>query len=336
MNTYIPEGYKSLLGVYDTQKAIGLLKRLFEDQLAAKLNLFRVSAPLFLEEASGLNDNLNGYERPVLFDIPQAGKEAQVVQSLAKWKRMALHRYDFYPGKGLYTDMNAIRRDEDVLDNLHSVYVDQWDWEKVIERRDRNVAYLEQTVRAIVGAVVETNDALQIAFPSLHTKLDREVFFVTTQELEDRWPDYTPKQREDAICKEHHTVFLMQIGDDLKRSGKPHDGRAPDYDDWDLNGDLLFWNDPLQCSYELSSMGIRVSPESMDKQLTMAGCDDRRTLPFHKAVLAGELPYTIGGGIGQSRLCMLLLGSVHIGEVQASVWDKATREACAKAGIPLL
>ena len=206
MNTYIPEGYKSLLGVYDTQKAIGLLKRLFEDQLAANLNLFRVSAPLFLEESSGLNDNLNGYERPVSFDILQTGKEAQVVQSLAKWKRMALYRYDFYPGKGLYTDMNAIRRDEDVLDNLHSVYVDQWDWEKVIERRDRNVAYLEQTVRAIVGAVVETNDALQIAFPSLHTKLDREVFFVTTQELEDRWPDYTPKQREDAICKEQKRV----------------------------------------------------------------------------------------------------------------------------------
>ena len=336
MNTYIPEGYKSLLGVYDTQKAIGLLKRLFEDQLAANLNLFRVSAPLFLEESSGLNDNLNGYERPVSFDILQTGKEAQVVQSLAKWKRMALYRYDFYPGKGLYTDMNAIRRDEDVLDNLHSVYVDQWDWEKVIERRDRNVAYLEQTVRAIVGAVVETNDALQIAFPSLHTKLDRELFFVTNQELEDRWPDYTPKQREDAICKEHHTVFLMQIGDDLKRSGKPHDGRAPDYDDWDLNGDLLFWNEPLQCSYELSSMGIRVSPESMDRQLTAAGCDDRRELPFHKAVLNGELPYTIGGGIGQSRLCMLLLGSAHIGEVQASVWDEATRTACAKAGIPLL
>ena len=197
-------------------------------------------------------------------------------------------------------------------------------------------SYPEQTVRAIVGAVVETNDALQIAFPSLHTKLERDVYFVTTQELEDRWPDYTPRQREDAICKEHHTVFLMQIGDDLKRSGKPHDGRAPDYDDWDLNGDLLFWNDPLQCSYELSSMGIRVSPESMDKQLTMAGCNDRRELPFHKAVLNGELPYSIGGGIGQSRLCMLLLGSAHIGEVQASVWDKDTREACAKAGIPLL
>ena len=336
MNTYIPEGYKSLLGVYDTQKAIGLLKRLFEDQLAANLNLFRVSAPLFLEESSGLNDNLNGYERPVSFDILQTGKEAQVVQSLAKWKRMALYRYDFYPGKGLYTDMNAIRRDEDVLDNLHSVYVDQWDWEKVIERRDRNVAYLEQTVRAIVGAVVETNDALQIAFPSLHTKLDREVFFVTTQELEDRWPDYTPKQREDAICKEHHTVFLMQIGDDLKRSGKPHDGRAPDYDDWSLNGDILMYNPVLDRAFEISSMGIRVDEAAMDYQLHKRGCDDRRELPFHKMLLAGQLPLTIGGGIGQSRLCMLMIGTCHIGEVQASLWDKETMEACEKAGVMIL
>ena len=331
----IPAGYKTPLSTYEMQRAIEFIKSNFQVNLGQALNLRRVSAPLFVDENSGLNDNLNGVERPVSFDIPDVGAQAQVVHSLAKWKRLALKRYDFKPGKGLFTDMNAIRRDEEV-DNLHSVYVDQWDWEKVIERRDRTVDFLEQTVRAIVGAVVETNDALQIAFPSLHTVLDREVYFVTTQELEDRWPDYTPKQREDAICKEHHTVFLMQIGDDLHRSGKPHDGRAPDYDDWDLNGDLLFWNDPLQCSYELSSMGIRVSPESMDRQLTMAGCDDRRSLPFHKAVLAGELPYTIGGGIGQSRLCMLLLGSVHIGEVQASVWDKATREACAKAGIPLL
>ena len=336
MNTYIPEGYKSLLGVYDTQKAIGLLKRLFEDQLAAKLNLFRVSAPLFLEGASGLNDNLNGYERPVLFDIPQAGKEAQVVQSLAKWKRMALYRYDFYPGKGLYTDMNAIRRDEDVLDNLHSVYVDQWDWEKVIERRDRNVAYLEQTVRAIVGAVVETNDALQIAFPSLHTKLDREVYFVTTQELEDRWPDKTPREREDAICKEHHTVFLMQIGDDLKGSGKPHDGRAPDYDDWALNGDILMWNDVLQRGFEISSMGIRVDEISMRYQLKKRGCEERSKLPFHKMLLEGQLPLTIGGGIGQSRLCMYLLRKAHIGEIQSSIWPETMRTECRAAGIDLV
>ena len=335
MNTYIPEGYKSLLGVYDTQKAIGLLKRLFEDQLAAKLNLFRVSAPLFLEEASGLNDNLNGYERPVLFDIPQAGKEAQVVQSLAKWKRMALHRYDFYPGKGLYTDMNAIRRDEDVLDNLHSVYVDQWDWEKVIDAGDRNVSYLKRTVRDIVGAIVETNDALGIAFPSLHTKLSRDVFFITTQELEDKYPDLTPKQREDAICREHGTVFLMQIGLTL-HSGIKHDGRAPDYDDWTLNGDLLFWNDVLGRAFEISSMGIRVSPESLDHQLTVSGCDDRRELPFHKMLLAGELPLTMGGGIGQSRLCMLMIGTAHIGEVQVSLWDDDTLKTCADAGILLL
>ena len=231
--------------------------------------------------------------------------------------------------------MNAIRRDEEV-DNLHSVYVDQWDWEKVIERRDRNVAYLEQTVRAIVGAVVETNDALQIAFPSLHTVLERDVYFVTTQELEDRWPDYTPKQREDAICREHHTVFLMQIGDDLKRSGKPHDGRAPDYDDWSLNGDILIYNPVLDISFEISSMGIRVDEAAMDYQLHKRGCDDRRDLPFHKMLLNGELPLTIGGGIGQSRLCMLMIGTCHIGEVQASLWDEGTLTACEKSGVMIL
>ena len=331
----IPQGYKAPLPNYELQRAIAFIKESFQTNLSNALNLRRVSAPLFVASDSGLNDNLNGVERPVSFDIPGVGKDAEVVHSLAKWKRLALKRYGFHVGKGLYTDMNAIRRDEDDLDNIHSVYVDQWDWEKIISREDRNEAYLKATVRAIVAAVCETSDALNVAFPSLRVKLDREVYFVTTQELEDRWPDKTPKEREHAICAEHHTVFLMQIGGKL-RSGEKHDGRAPDYDDWDLNGDLLFWNDPLQCSYELSSMGIRVSPESMDKQLTMAGCDDRRALPFHKAVLNGELPYSIGGGIGQSRLCMLLLGSAHIGEVQASVWDAATREACAKAGIPLL
>ena len=331
----IPANYKPALNLYDTQRAIGTVKRLFADTLCATLNLYRVSAPLFLEASTGLNDDLNGVERKVTFDIKDSGTEAQVVQSLAKWKRQALKDYDFRVGKGLYCDMNAIRRDEE-LDNLHSVYVDQWDWEKVIERRDRNVAYLEQTVRAIVGAVVETNDALQIAFPSLHTKLDREVFFVTTQELEDRWPDYTPKQREDAICKEHHTVFLMQIGDDLKRSGKPHDGRAPDYDDWSLNGDILMYNPVLDRAFEISSMGIRVDEAAMDYQLHKRGCDDRRELPFHKMLLAGQLPLTIGGGIGQSRLCMLMIGTCHIGEVQASLWDKETMEACEKAGVMIL
>ena len=258
-----------------------------------------------------------------------------MVHSLAKWKRLALKRYDFKPGKGLFTDMNAIRRDEEV-DNLHSVYVDQWDWEKVIERQDRNEQFLRQTVRAIVGAVVETNDALQIAFPSLHTVLDREVYFVTTQELEDRWPDYTPKERENAICREHHTVFLMQIGDDLKRSGKPHDGRAPDYDDWSLNGDIIMYNPVLDSVFEISSMGIRVDEASMDYQLHKRGCDDRRELPFHKMLLSGQLPLTIGGGIGQSRLCMLMIGTCHIGEVQASLWDKATVDGCAAHGVMLL
>ena len=327
----IPAGYKTPLSTYEMQRAIEFIKSNFQVNLGQALNLRRVSAPLFVEENSGLNDNLNGVERPVSFDIPDVGAQGQVVHSLAKWKRLALKRYDFKPGKGLFTDMNAIRRDEEV-DNLHSVYVDQWDWEKVIERRDRNVAYLEQTVRAIVGAVVETNDALQIAFPSLHTKLDREVFFVTTQELEDRWPDYTPKQREDAICKEHHTVFLMQIGDDLKRSGKPHDGRAPDYDDWSLNGDILMYNPVLDRAFEISSMGIRVDEAAMDYQLHKRGCDDRRELPFHKMLLAGQLPLTIGGGIGQSRLCMLMIGTCHIGEVQASLWDRETMEACENAG----
>ena len=337
MNTYIPEGYKSLLGVYDTQKAIGLLKRLFEDQLAANLNLFRVSAPLFLEESSGLNDNLNGYERPVSFDILQTGREAQVVQSLAKWKRMALHRYDFYPGKGLYTDMNAIRRDEDVLDNLHSVYVDQWDWEKVIERRDRNLDYLKSTVMDIVAAVCETQRTMRAIYPQLQVlpELERQVTFITAQELEDRYPDLTPKEREHAFVREHHTTFIIGIGGAL-RSGKPHDGRAPDYDDWDLNGDILMWNPVLQCAFEISSMGIRVDESSLDRQLTLAGCDDRRSLPFHKMLLSGELPLTMGGGIGQSRLCMLMIGACHIGEVQSSIWDRATTDACRDAGILLL
>ena len=334
MSTYIPENYKSLLTIYDTQKAISLLKRLFEENLGAKLNLYRVSAPLFVDEKSGLNDDLNGYERPVSFDIPDVGAEAQVVHSLAKWKRLALKRYQFNVGKGLFTDMNAIRRDEEV-DNLHSVYVDQWDWEKVIAREDRTVDYLKRTVRDIVGAVCETNDALGIAFPSLHTKLDREVFFITTQELEDMYPDKTPKERENAILREHHTVFLMQIGGMLK-SGQKHDGRAPDYDDWALNGDILMWNPVLECAFEISSMGIRVDEESMARQLKLAGCEERRELPFHKMLLNGELPLTMGGGIGQSRLCMLMIGTCHIGEVQSSLWDEATQTACRDAGILLL
>ena len=245
-----------------------------------------------------------------------------------------MKRYDFNVGKGLVTDMNAIRRDEEV-DNIHSVYVDQWDWEKVISRETRTVEYLKETVRAIVGAVCETNDALGVAFPSLHTKIERDVYFLTTQELEDRYPDLTPKERENALLKEHHTVFLMQIGKTLK-SGIKHDGRAPDYDDWELNGDILVWNDVLGQAFEISSMGIRVDEESLARQLKLAGCEERRDLPFHKMLLAGQLPLTMGGGIGQSRLCMLMIGTCHIGEVQASLWDKETAAACEKAGVMLL
>lgn len=337
MEVMIPEGYKSILSVYDTQKAISLLKRLFEDRLGALLNLYRVSAPLFVESNSGLNDNLNGYERPVTFDILRSDSTAQVVQSLAKWKRVALKRYGFFPGKGLYTDMDAIRRDEDELDNLHSIYVDQWDWEKVILPENRNVDYLKLTVMDIVRALCDTQDTMQAIYPQLQSlgKLERNVTFVTSQELEDLYPDMTGKQRENAFVKEHKTVFIMGIGGKLK-SGKPHDGRAPDYDDWTLNGDIMFWYEPLQCAMEISSMGIRVDPDSLDRQLKLAGCDDRRGLPYHKLLLGGELPLTIGGGIGQSRVSMLLLGKAHIGEVQASIWDKKTIDVCEKAGVMLL
>lgn len=335
LQTVIPQGYAPCLNLYDTQKAIGLLKRLFEDTLGGALHLRRVSAPLFVEASTGLNDDLNGVERAVSFDIPDAGRDAQVVHSLAKWKRMALYRYQFSVGEGLYTDMNAIRRDEEDLDNIHSVYVDQWDWEKIISREERNEAYLKSTVRSIVSAVCETSEALNVAFPSLRVKLDREVYFVTTQELEDRWPDKTPKEREHAICAEHHSVFLMQIGCKLK-SGQKHDGRAPDYDDWALNGDILMWNPVLERSFEISSMGIRVDEESMARQLKLAECEERAELPFHKMLLNGELPLTIGGGIGQSRLCMLMIGTCHIGEVQASLWDDETVAKCEAAGITLL
>ena len=334
--TYIPEHYAPLLNLYDTQKAIGLLKRVFEDTLCGSLHLRRVSAPLFVEASSGLNDDLNGVERPVSFDIPAAGRDAQVVHSLAKWKRMALHRYQFSVGEGLYTDMNAIRRDEQP-DNLHSVYVDQWDWEKVLAPRDRNLEYLQRTVSTIVDAICQTQTTIRAMFPQLSPLpgISREISFVTTQELEDRFPALTPKEREDAWVKDHPTTFLMQIGGALK-SGSPHDGRAPDYDDWTLNGDILVWNTVLGRAFELSSMGIRVDPAALDRQLSLAGCDDRRTLPFHKSLLAGELPLTVGGGIGQSRLCMQLLGKAHIGEVQASVWDEETIRVCQEAGVILL
>ena len=337
MKTVIPEGYKSILSIYDTQKAISLLKRLFEDRLGALLNLYRVSAPLFVEESSGLNDNLNGVERPVGFDILRSDKHAEVVQSLAKWKRLALKRYGFYPSKGLYTDMNAIRRDEDELDNLHWVYVDQWDWEKVILPENRNLDYLKSTVMDIVEAICDTQDTMQAIYPQLQClgKLERRVSFVTSQQLEDAYPELTPKQRENAYLKEHKTAFIIGIGGALK-SGQKHDGRAPDYDDWALNGDIMFWDDVLGCAMEVSSMGIRVDPTSLDRQLSIAGCDERRELPYHKMLLAGELPLTIGGGIGQSRLSMLLLGKAHIGEVQASIWDEYTEKVCSETGVTLL
>ncbi len=332
--TVLPERYQPALGLYETQKAIGLIKNIFQVKLCAALHLKRVTAPLFVDPATGLNDDLNGVERPVGFDIPAVGIEGQVVHSLAKWKRLALHDYNFFVGNGLVADMNAIRRDEE-LDNLHSIYVDQWDWEKVIDESTRNEAYLKDTVRRIVSAICGTLDELKWQFSSLDTDLCRDVFFITAQELEDMYPQLTPKEREGIITKKHKTVFIQQIGGKLK-SGKPHDGRAPDYDDWSLNGDLLFWHEPLQCALEISSMGIRVDPESLDRQLALAGCDNRRELPFHKMLLNGELPLTIGGGIGQSRLCMLLLGKAHIGEVQASLWDEETKRLCKEAGIVLL
>ena len=328
MKYAIPENYVSYLSIYDTQKAISLLKRLFEDRLGALLNLQRVSAPLFVDEASGLNDNLNGYERPVSFDILRSPHRAEIVQSLAKWKRLALKRYGFYPGKGIVADMDAVRRDEDELDALHSVYVDQWDW---------NLDYLKSTVMDIVTAICDTQETMQAIYPQLQAlgKLSRRVNFVTAQELEDLYPDFTPKERENAYVREHPTTFIIGIGAPL-RSGRPHDGRAPDYDDWALNGDLLFWYEPLGCAMEISSMGIRVDPRSLDHQLHASGCDERRKLPYHQMLLRGELPLTIGGGIGQSRVSMLLLGKAHIGEVQASIWDEETVRECEDAGIVLL
>ncbi len=331
---YIPQGYKPQLDRYDTQRAIAYIKETFQEEFASALNLKRVSAPLFVTESSGLNDNLSGKERPVSFDVPSVGTNAQIVHSLAKWKRLALKKYDFTVGNGLYTDMNAIRRDEE-LDNLHSIYVDQWDWEKVITEESRSLDYLKLTVSAIVKAICDTNDRLRVRYPNLTSKLKSEVSFVTTQELEDMYPQMSASERENTYVKEHKTAFIMQIGGALK-SGKPHDNRAPDYDDWNLNGDIFFWNETLERAIEISSMGIRVDAYSLDKQLTLADCDYRRKLDFHRMLLNHELPLTIGGGIGQSRLCMLMLGCAHIGEVQVSIWDDNTVSECEKAGIPLL
>ncbi|MCD7814686.1 MAG: aspartate--ammonia ligase [Lachnospiraceae bacterium] len=330
----IPENYHSCLNNYETQEAIGLIKNLMQSKLCMALKLKRVTAPLFVDPATGLNDDLNGVERPVSFEIPDAGVSVQVVHSLAKWKRMALYRYDFHVGSGLLCDMNAIRRDEE-LDNLHSAYVDQWDWEKIITAEDRNFDYLKMTVKRIVESICNTLDEVKYRYEQLDTELCREISFITSQELEDLYPDMTPKERENAYAREKKTIFILQIGD-LLQSGVRHDGRAPDYDDWKLNGDLLFWHEPLQCALEVSSMGIRVDAKSLDEQLTKAGCDERRSLPFHQMLLENKLPLTIGGGIGQSRICMLLLKKAHVGEVQAGIWDEETMKVCREAGIEIL
>ena len=331
---FIPQDYHTPLSVYEMQRAIEFIKSNFQVNLSNALNLRRVSAPLFVDENSGLNDNLNGVERPVSFDIPDVGTNAQVVHSLAKWKRLALKRYDFKVGKGLFTDMNAIRRDEEV-DNLHSIYVDQWDWEKVITKEERTRGTLEETVRAVYKALKITEDYMAYEYDYIGRVLPEHIEFITSQELEDLYPDLTPKQREYEIVKLHGAVFIEQIGGKLK-SGEPHDGRAPDYDDWKLNGDIIVYYPVLDIALELSSMGIRVDEISLHEQLKAAGCEEREKLAFQKALLNGELPYTIGGGIGQSRICMFFLRKAHIGEIQSSLWPDEVREEAKKAGIPLL
>lgn len=333
-NLILPKSYFSKLNIMETEIAIKLVKDTFERSLAQALNLTRVSAPLFVRPETGLNDDLNGVERPVEFDVPDIQAQVQVVHSLAKWKRMALGRYGFAPGTGLYTDMDAIRRDES-LDNLHSVYVDQWDWERVITREERCMETLYSAAGSILDALRETQKTVCDAFSALERFLPQELVFLTTQELEDAYPELAPKQREDAAAKKYGAVFLTQIGGRLK-SGKPHDGRAPDYDDWAMNGDLLIWYPVLNRAVELSSMGIRVDAAAMQRQLELAGCQNRAGLPFHQQVLNNTLPLTMGGGIGQSRICMVLLQKAHIGEVQASIWPDAMMDACAASGIHLL
>ena len=331
----IPDGYTPMIDYIESQRAIKKIKDFFQDELAYGLNLRRVSAPLFVAPESGLNDNLNGIERTVDFTLKDMNeKKVEVVQSLAKWKRMALGKYGIEPGHGIYTDMNAIRRDEE-LDNLHSIYVDQWDWEKVILKEDRNETYLEETVIRLYNALKNLGDFVNRHYPEIKTVMPNEIFFITSQQLEDMYPDKTPKEREDAIAEEKKAVFIKKIGGKL-RSGKKHDGRAPDYDDWELNGDIILWNDILKTAYEISSMGIRVDEEAMARQLKEEGAAERAELPFHKAILNRQLPYTIGGGIGQSRLCMFFLRKAHIGEVQVSVWPEEMMERCSKNNIFLL
>ncbi len=335
MNLILPKGYDPHLTIRQTQEAIKYVRDTFQKEFGKEMNLERISAPLFVEKSSGLNDDLNGVERPVAFDMAAMPAETiEVVHSLAKWKRMALRQYGFKPGEGLYTNMNAIRRDE-IPDNLHSCYVDQWDWEKVITRQERTLDTLKDTVRNIFKIIKHMEHEVWYKYPQAVKKLPDQIFFIDSQELEDMYPDKTPRERENLITKEHGCVFLMKIGDKLK-SGEPHDGRAPDYDDWQLNGDILFWFETLNCALEISSMGIRVDETSLAEQLEKAGCQERKNLPYHQMLLKGQLPYTIGGGIGQSRLCMLLLDRAHIGEVQASIWPQDMRKTCQDHGIYLL
>lgn len=330
----ITDGYKSVLSLRETQRAIKSVKDIFERSLAERLNLERITAPLFVTKGSGINDDLNGVERKVEFTVKNSDEECEIVQSLAKWKRLALYSYGFTAGEGLYTDMNAIRRDDD-MDNLHSIFVDQWDWERVILPENRNEEFLKKMVCRIVDAVIDTHNQVKRIYPALTRNLEREVFFITTQELEDMYPSLSPKERETELLKKHPTVFLMKIGDTLK-SGIKHDGRAPDYDDWSLNGDIIFRNDILEAPLELSSMGIRVNADSLKYQLEKCGNLDRMKFDYHRMIADGTLPLTIGGGIGQSRLCMLLLEKLHIGEVQSSLWDNDTLIKCAERGVNIL
>ena len=335
MSLIIPPKYKLKLLPETTEMAIKMLKDAFQERLSKTLNLRRVTAPLFVLSGTGLNDDLNGSERAVSFPIADmGGRQAEVVHSLAKWKRVKLGAYDIAPGFGLYTDMNAIRTHEE-LDNLHSLYVDQWDWEKTITREDRNVEYLKKTVKSIYKVIKECESLIYAEFPHITPTLPDEITFIHTEELLQEYPRLSPKERETAVARRYGAVFLIGIGQQLS-DGTRHDGRAPDYDDWELNGDILYWNEVLGHAFEISSMGIRVDPKSLDSQLTIAGCDDRRALPFHRMLLNGELPLTMGGGIGQSRLCMLLIGTAHIGEVQVSLWDEVTRKTCEDAGVMLL
>jgi len=334
-NIVIPEGYHSSLSIKDTEKAIKRVKDFFERELATQLNLKRVSAPLFVFPESGLNDNLNGVERPVKFGIKELNdKEVEIVHSLAKWKRLALKKYGFSYGEGLYTDMNAVRRDEET-DNIHSIFVDQWDWEKIISKEERTREKLEETVKSVYEALRVTEKYIANRYHYVECFLPEEITFITSQELEDKYPDLSPKERENKIARIKGAVFIMQIGGDLA-SGEKHDGRAPDYDDWQLNGDIIVFYPILDIALELSSMGIRVDEASLIKQLEIAGCQDRAELPFQKALLNGELPYTIGGGIGQSRICMFFLRKAHLGEVQASVWPQDVLDYAALHGVDLL